>query len=127
MSSLALSLSERRALKQQIKATKDVKVLKRAQAFLWLSEDMSVRAISQRLAISRQTLYDWVSSYQNRRNTSFIDRLQDRPKPGRHPRKSPRVLRDLGALLQASPPCYGFHYTAWTASLLAKVLQREHH
>ena len=62
MSLLALSLSERRALKKKIKATTAVKVLKRAQAFVWLSEDMSIRDISQRLALSRQTLYDWVSS-----------------------------------------------------------------
>jgi hypothetical protein len=33
-----LALSERCALEKQIQETKDVKVLKRAQAFLWLSE-----------------------------------------------------------------------------------------
>lgn len=126
MSSLALSLSERRALKKHIKATKDVKVLKRAQAFLWLSEDMSVREISKRWAISRQTLYDWVSSYQNRRNTSFIDRLHDRPKPGRPPRKSTVILRELAVLLSASPRQYGYPHAEWTASLLAKVMHREH-
>jgi hypothetical protein len=38
MRPLILSLSEHRALKKQIRDTKDVKVLKRAQAFLWLSE-----------------------------------------------------------------------------------------
>ena len=126
MSSFALSLSERRALKKQIKTTKDVKVVKRAQAFLWLSEDMSVREISKRLAISRQTLYDWVSSYQNRRKMSFIARLQDRPKPGRPPRKSTVILRELAALLRASPRAYGYHHAEWTAPLLAKVMHREH-
>lgn len=123
---LTLSLSERRALGKQIQATKDVKVLKRAQAFLWLSEGISIHEISQRLGISRQTMYDWVSSYENRRNTSFIRRLQDRQKPGRPPRQSSVVLRELDALLRASPREHGFHHAGWTASLLGKALKREH-
>ena len=48
MSLLTLSLSERRALAKQIHTTKDAKILKRAQAFLWLSDGMSVYEISAR-------------------------------------------------------------------------------
>src|SRR5438128_8329993 len=48
MSLLTLSLSERRALAKQIHTTKDAKILKRAQAFLWLSDGMPVYEISQR-------------------------------------------------------------------------------
>jgi transposase len=121
-----LSLSERRALAQQIQRTKDSKVLKRSQALIWLSEGIAASQIAKRLGISRRTIYYWVSSYQNRRSNSFRSRLQDRPKPGRHPRKSPLVLRELGVLLQQSPQHYGYHYTEWTASLLAKVLKRDH-
>ena len=57
MSLLTLSLSERRALAKQIHTTKDAKILKRAQAFLWLSDGMPVYEISQRLGITRQTVY----------------------------------------------------------------------
>ena len=126
MNLLTLSLSERRALAKQIQETKDVKVYKRAQAFLWLSEGVSVREISQRLGISRQTMYDWVSFYQNRRNKSFISRLQDRPKPGRPPGKSAVIFRELDPLLRQSPRQYGYHHVEWTAPLLAKVLKRDH-
>jgi transposase len=121
-----LSLSERRALAQQIHRTKDFKVLKRSQALIWLSEGIAASQVAKRLGISRRTIYSWVSSYQNRRSNAFGRRLQDRPKPGRPPRKSPRVLRALGALLQESPRYYGYHYTEWTASLLAKVLKRNY-
>jgi transposase len=121
-----LSLSERRALKKQIRDTKDVKVLKRAQAFLWLSEGVPIHEISQRLAVSRQTIYDWVSSYQNRCNESFGSRLQDRPKPGCPPSKSTLVFRELATLLSESPRQHGYHHAEWTASLLGKVLQHEH-
>jgi len=126
MSLLTLSLSERRALAKQIHTTKDAKILKRAQAFLWLSDGMSVYEISARLGITRQTLYYWVSSYRNRCNTSFRERLQDHPKSGRPPRKSTLVLRELDALLSESPRQPGYHHAEWTASLLGKVLQREH-
>jgi transposase len=122
-----LSLSERRALAQQIHRTKDFKVLKRSQALLWLSEGISASHAAKRLGIHRRTIYYWVSSYQNQRSNAFGSRLQDRPKPGRYPRKSSLVLRELDALLQESPQRYGYHYTEWTASLLAKVLKRDHH
>jgi transposase len=126
MSSFTLSLSERRALAKQIQETTDAKVLKRAQTFLWLSDGMSIQEISKRFGISRQTIYYWVSSYQNRRNMSFRSRLQDRPKPGRPPRKSMVILRELAALLNGPPRQYGYQHAAWTASLLAKALHREH-
>ncbi len=87
---------------------------------------MSVYEISARLGITRQTLYYWVSSYRNRCNTSFRERLQDHPKSGRPPRKSTLVLRELDALLSESPRQHGYHHAEWTASLLGKVLQREH-
>src|ERR1700756_1939438 len=126
MSLFTLSLSERRALKKQIRETKDVKVLKRAQAFLWLSDGVSIHAISQRLAVSRQTIYDWVSSYQNRCNESFGSRLQDRPKPGCPPSKSTIVFRELATLLSESPRQHGYHHAEWTASLLGNVLKHEY-
>jgi putative transposase len=126
MRPFTLSLSERRALKKQIRDTKDVKVLKRAQAFLWLSEGVSIHEISQRLAVSRQTIYDWVSSYQSRCNESFGSRLQDRPKPGCPPSKSTIVFRELATLLSQSPRQYGYHHAEWTASLLGKVLKHEY-
>ncbi len=124
---IKLSLAERRALAHQMHRTKDFKVLKRAQALLWLSEGIAASHAAKRLGINRRTIYSWVSSYQNRRGNTFSSRLQDRPKPGPYPRKSSLVLRELDALLQESPQRYGYHYTEWTASLLAKVLKRDRH
>ena len=48
MSPFTLSLSERCALAKQIRETKDVKVLKRSQTFLWLCAGVSIHEISQR-------------------------------------------------------------------------------
>jgi transposase len=126
MSLFTLALSERRALKKQIHHTKDVKILKRAQALVWLDEGLPVQTISQRLGVTSRTIYVWVSLYENRRNTSFIDRLQDRPRSGRTPRKSTIVLRELPVLLHQSPRQHGYHYANWTSSLLKHALQSEH-
>jgi hypothetical protein len=49
MNPFTLSLSERRALAKQIHETKDVKVLKRAQSFLWLSDGISIQDIAKKL------------------------------------------------------------------------------
>jgi transposase len=125
MSLLKLSLSERRALARQIHGTKDVKILKRAQALLWLSEGTSAHNIAKRLGISRRTVYYWVSFYHNRRSKSLRSRLQDHPKPGRPPEKSLLIRRELIGLLKESPRQYGYRYAEWTAPLLGKVLQRE--
>ena len=124
---IKLSLSERRALAQHIHRTKDFKVLKRAQALLWLSEGISASQIAKRLGMNRRTIYYWVSSYQNRRSNAFGSRLQDRPKPGRPPGKSAVIFRELDPLLRQSPRQYGYHHVEWTVPLLAKVLKREHH
>ena len=78
MSLLKLSLSERRALQKQIHNTKDVKVLKRAQALLYLADGVSAQEIAKRLGVTRRTIYGWVSLYQNQRNKSVKDRLEDR-------------------------------------------------
>jgi transposase len=121
-----LSLSEHRALVKQLHETKDSKILHRAQALLWLAEGTTVSEIATRLAISRRTIYCWVSSYQNRRNESLKARLQDRHKSGRFPQKSRAILPQLAVLLQQSPRQYGYHHAEWTASLLQHVLHRDH-
>jgi transposase len=119
-----LSLAERRALAQQIHRTKDVNVRKRSQAFMWLSEGLAASQVAQKVGLSRRPISSWVSSYQTRRSNALGSRLPDRPKPGRPPRTSPRVLRALGVWLQESPRRDGYHDTAWTASLFANVLKR---
>jgi transposase len=126
MQPFTLSLSERRALEKQIHGTKDTKVLKRAQALLWLTEGMSIPDIAKRLAVTRQTIYGWVSFYRSQCNRSLITRLKDRPKSGRPARKAAFVLQDIDTLLQKSPTQYGYRHVDWTVPLLQKVIQGQH-
>jgi transposase len=117
MHPFTLSLSERRALEKHIHETKDVKVLKRAQA---------VRDIAERLGVTCQTIYGWISFYRSECNKSFIARLQDRPKSGRPARKSELILQALDTLFQKSPRQDGYCHTDWTVSLIQQALQDEH-
>jgi transposase len=123
MHPFTLSLSERRALKQQIRETKDTKVLKRSQALLWLTEGVPIPEIAKRLAVTRQTIYGWISFYRSQVNKSFITRLKDRPKSGRPTRKSAIVLNELDTLLQKSPRQYGYRHVDWTVPLLRQAIQ----
>jgi transposase len=125
MHSFTLSLSERRALEKQIRETKDVKILKRAQAFLWFLNGIAVQEIAKRVGVTRQTIYVWVSLFHSRCNMSFRDRLRDAPKLGRPPRKSTRVLQNLDTLLRVSPRNHGYRYAEWTSSLVQQALQCE--
>jgi transposase len=125
MDLLELSLSERRALGKYLHETKDIKVLKRTQAFLWLSDDMSVQEVAKRLGVSRRTIYYWVSLYRQRRKESVRSRLQDRQLPGRPPTKSAQILPELAAVLSTSPRRHGYRHATWTASLLCQRFKRD--
>jgi len=127
MHPLTLSLSERRALEKQIHETKDTKVLKRAQALLWLTEGMTVSEIAKRLAVTRQTIYGWISFYRSQGNKSFITRLRGRPKSGRPARKSALVLQEIDTLLQQSPKQYGYRHVDWTVPLLQQTIKDQRH
>ena len=123
MHPFTLSLSERRALKQQIRETKDAKVLKRSQALLWLREDVPIPEIAKRLAVTRQTIYGWISFYRSQVSKPVITRLKDRPKSGRPAKKSAIVLQELDTLLQNSPRPYGYRHVDWTVPLLRQAIQ----
>jgi transposase len=117
MHRVKLSLSERRALAQQLHETKDAKILQRSQALLWLSAGISVSVIAKRVGVNRRTITYWVSFYQHQRSQSFISRLQDRPRSGRPSKKSAIILPQLDLLLRASPRQYGYPHAEWTAAL----------
>jgi transposase len=98
----------------------------RAQALLWLTEGESVEAVSERLGVSRQTVYNWIDRFQERAGGDLRGRLADAPRPGR-PRTGGGVVDALIAeVIDADPRAVGYHQTVWTAPLLSRYLE-EHH
>ena len=53
------------ALLEELSTTADdAKMLRRAQALLWLAEGESVEEVAERLRVSRQSIYNWAARFQ---------------------------------------------------------------
>jgi transposase len=91
MAILSLSDTEREALQNALKRERDALVVKRAQALLWLSQGEAAIAVAQRVGVTRQTIYNWVRTFQARAAAALGDRLRDSARSGRPPTKREAV------------------------------------
>ena len=55
------------------------RMVRRAQALLWLHAGERVGAVAQRLGMSRRGIYKMVTQYQARAGEPVVDRIADRP------------------------------------------------
>ncbi len=67
---MTLTNKERQALKELVRNEKDVRIVKRAQALLWLNRGEQVQQVAERLGVTRQTIRNWVKRYQEREGAS---------------------------------------------------------
>src|SRR6476661_774843 len=64
-----------------VRTTKDVRVLRRAQALLDLNAGDSTEIVSKRYQVARSTIYNWIT---RRETCGLTDQaLRDKPRPGR--------------------------------------------
>jgi transposase len=127
METWALSAHERRALRELIHSESSARVLRRAQALLWLDAGESVEAVAARLSLARQTIYNWRQEFVQRRAEPVAQRLQDEARRGRPAAKMELALHWLPMLLAGSPRDYGYRARSWTSWLLCKQIERESH
>ena len=73
-----LSPDERRELEHIVKHKRDARMVKRAQALLWLNEGEKITVITHRLQVRRRTVYNWRKMYNVRNKEPMRHRLQDR-------------------------------------------------
>jgi len=99
--------------------TADARQLRRAQALLWLDDDEeSAEEISQRLGVSRRTIYNWASRFEKRRELTLVDRLLDGERSGR-PRTASGIIDPLiDEIIELDPREFGYRSTVWVATLL---------
>jgi Homeodomain-like domain len=81
--------------------------LRRTQALLWLDEGESVQEVAERLHLSRQAIYKWISRFHTRSTLPMAARIAD----GRHPGR-PRTVRGvidplLDAVIDGNPRDWG--------------------
>jgi transposase len=72
---------DRERLKRLARGTKNVRLLRRAQALLDLDAGDSPRIVAQRYLVTRSTIYNWVKRYLTRGLSD--EALDDLPRPGR--------------------------------------------
>jgi transposase len=126
MARLALSHRQRGELQDIVSHTPWAKERCRAQALLWLAEGSDVADVADRLDVSRQTIYNWLSRFQERAEWDLRARLLDAPRRGR-PRAASGTLDELiAAVIDGDPRTLGYHATVWTAPLLCQYV-RDHH
>jgi transposase len=128
MASLALNQMERRELEELLTSITLTNEGRRAQALLWLDAGQSIPTVARRLRVSRQTVYNWLSSFRGRgANLDMLARLADRPRSGR-PRSLPHRLDPLLAqVLEHDPQEFGYRSATWSAKLLVQHLREVHH
>src|SRR5205823_11637624 len=83
MGVINLSSRDYRRISEIAKLTHDVRVLKRAQASLWLSDGDNAYEVANRLLAAPRTIYRWVERFEARGNLPLVDRLADAPRSGR--------------------------------------------
>src|SRR3954454_6839163 len=126
MALLALRDRQRGELERVVSRTPVAKERCRAQALLWIADGADVAEVAELLQVSRQTVYNWLSRFQERAELDLRARLLDAPRPGR-PRAASGTIDELvAAVIDGDPREFGYHATVWTAPLLSRYL-REHH
>ena len=126
MTMLSLSDRQRGELEELVSHTPLAKERCRAQALLWLAEGSEVAEVADLLQVSRQTIYNWLSRFQERAQLDLRARLLDAPRLGR-PRAASGTIDELvAAVIDGDPRQLGDHATVWTAPLLSRYLQDHH-
>lgn len=109
-----------------LKTTDDVRQLQRAQALLWLSEGDSAAEIAERLRVDRRTIYNWLTSFEQRSDSPLATRLADGFRSGRPITVQGIIDPLLDLVIDSDPRDFGYQQTIWTAPLLQTYLDEEH-
>jgi transposase len=126
MDYFTLTGKQRSMLHQLIDHSRDVRLVRRAYALLWLDDGESACGIAARLNVSRQTIYNWASRVLDRSGLSLTKRLADADRSGRPCTASGIIDPLIEAVIETDPRQLGYRSTIWTAPLLAEHLHEEH-
>ncbi len=127
MGVINLSSRDYRRISEIAKLTHDVRVLKRAQALLWLSDGDNAYEVADRLLAAPRTIYRWVERFEVRGDLPLVDQLADAPRSGRPDTVVQRLDPLLEQLMDEGPENHGYAATVWTAPLLCQHVKKVHH
>lgn len=126
MALINLKTKEVAQLEKLVTIARDARQILRAQALLWLDEGESVEEVAERLQVSRQSIYNWVLRFEERRGAALSVRVADGVRNGRPPTAKEIIDPLLAAVIDADPRKLGYNSTVWTNELLQSYLASEH-
>jgi transposase len=118
---------ERTRLKALAARTHDARQAVRAHALLWLDSGESVPDVAERLGVARQIIYNWISRFHERASLGLEARLSDAPRCGRPATAAGIIDPLIDRVIERDPRDLGYRSTVWTAPLLVRYLEDEHH
>jgi transposase len=126
MPNFGLKRNERKAIEAIIASASDGNVIRRGLALLHLDEGRSLATVAVSLRVSRQTVYNWISAFQDRSNLDMCSRLSEGYHPGRPRRIHGKIEPLLEEVLDLNPFNLGYPSTVWTAALLTHHLEEKY-
>jgi transposase len=121
MSELDLTPGQLRRLRKQLKHTSDARVYRRTLAVLEVARGTPVSQVAQTLAVTRQSVYNWVEAYCQGLDPTDLHDGQRSGRPHLFDEFSRAYLRSL---LGQSPDHLGYAAVNWTVPLLLEQLRR---
>jgi transposase len=119
MNPLKLTSWQRRQLRGELRTAPNARVYRRTLAVLEFSQGRTVEEIARSLAVTRQSVYNWIGRYAAERD---VDALEDRPRSGRPGCCSEELEAVLRYFVEASPQDWGHFHVGWTIPLLQSEL-----
>jgi transposase len=104
-----------------LKQTKETRVFRRAQAVRDVVKGQYLQTVSDTLSFTYSALRKWVHRFA----AQGIHGLVDRPRPGRPPKVTCALEKQLNRLVEQDPLEHGSIYSQWSCRELAAVLARE--
>ena len=126
MALVEVSKRERAILERLSAQADDARVVRRAEAILWLDEGETPAEVADRLRISVQTVYNWINRFVERSSVPMIDRVCDAARSGRPPSALGIIDPLIAEVIDRTPEDFGYMATVWTAPLLQRYLLRAH-
>ena len=117
-----LTPTQTQQLERQLVQTDDVRLYRRTLALLMWGRGDAVAEIASLLGVRRQSVYNWIASYQHIPDPA---RLCDADRPGRPPLWTEETDTLLAELMLVPPDQHGYLAVNWTVPLLQGLLQRQ--
>ena len=115
-----LSRKSRRSLRERMLTTEDVKECRRCHALLRLDEGQTVTSVAREFGVTRQTVHNWRSRFQDSQSADLMDASRD----GRPSVWTNERVELLKQLLEESPRQHEFQASGWTTGLLQTRLHQ---